>query len=158
MKYAPWGLSIVLVALLLFVFLSKNGEINNLNQQNAALTEKYNKLVEDANKKQQKLVGEANQLIAAASLPEATVTISFRAAMMGGGSVATIVNTSNDDIPIAVAITRPSNGQSKNYDFVLNGRAVKEIGHAEGWAFVSGDVIAVNQPNHKVKAISLSPR
>ena len=156
MKYAPWLLSIVLAALLI-----------SLNQQNAALTEKYNKLVEGANNKQQQLAKEANQLIAVASLPEATVSISFRPEVLqtgnvfnptkiGVGSVAVITNISDDNIPINVVIKRASTGQSKSYDFVMNARTVKQIGNQDGWAFVSGDVIAVNQPNHKVKTIALN--
>jgi hypothetical protein len=140
MKFAPWVLSAILVGLLLLVITNKNQEISNLTVQLAKANQE---------------IAKGNQEIAKASLPEATVDISFRQAMMGSGAVAVISNTSNENIPIAVSITRQSTGQSKKYDFVMNARSTKEVGHMEGWAFVSGDVIAVSQPNHKVKKTEL---
>lgn len=161
MKFVPWALSAVLAALLLFVFISKGAEIKNQEQQLSELQNKYSLLVADTNKKQtlldeaskrqSQIIDEANKLLTAANQPELTVSLSFRPAMMGNGLVATIRNTSGETIAITADIKRPSSHQSKNFDLVLNGNTIKEIGHMEGWAFVDGDTLTLQQPNHKSK-------
>ena len=140
MKFTPWVLAIILAALVLLVLKNKNNEIENLNQQLAIANQEINK---------------ANKVIAVATLPEATVSIGFREAMMGAGSVAVISNTSDENIPVSVLIKRVSTGQTKNYDFVMNARSSREIGHMDGWAFVSGDAVEVKQPKHKTRIVSL---
>jgi outer membrane murein-binding lipoprotein Lpp len=158
-KYAPWGLSVVLAALLLFVFLSKSSEINKLDQQistlnqqsatlrqqNTALTEKYNTFVENTNQINADLTKKLND----ANMPEATVSIGFR------HGAAVITNISDVNISVGVEIKRPSSVQSKNYDLVILARSAKQIGSKEGWAFASGDVVTVSQPNHKPRTNTL---
>lgn len=175
-KFAPQVLSAVLAVALVVLYIVKNTEIENVRQQNEALSSRYNaliaeadkrqklieeaaqkhqKTVEEATQKQQQLVAEANQLISAARLPEATVNITFRPAMMGSGFVARITNTSTASIPVTIEVKRSSTGQTKEYESVINGNAFKEIGHQEGWPFVSGDEVTVKQPNHKAKTKNL---
>lgn len=172
-KYVPWAICAVLVILLGFVYFSKNAEIESLqsqydmlvaesnkkideaNQQRQQLINEANKKLEEANQQQQQLVNKATELLAAASLPEATVTVGFRPAMLGSGFVARITNTSGISTPFSIEINRSSTGNSRNYERVLNGGSFIEIGHREGWAFVSGDSITINQPNHKPKAVTL---
>ena len=143
MKFAPWVLSVILAALVFLVLNNKNNEIERLNQQLAIANQQIAKANQEISK--------ADRMVAAASLPEATIDVAFRTAMMGSGSVAVISNTSDEAIPVTVLITRESTGQTKNYDFVMNAKSGREIGHMEGWAFVSGDVVAVSQPKHKTK-------
>lgn len=165
-KYVPWALCAVLTVLLMFIYFTKNAEIESLHNQYNLLVAESNKKLEDANQKQQKLAEEANQqqqqliekateLLSAANLPEATVSVSHRAAMLGSGYVVGITNISGVSAPFSVEIRRPSTEQSKNYDFVIDGGRMVEIGHREGWAFVSGDVITIKQPNHKSKIVTL---
>ncbi len=166
-KYTPWALCVVLIVLLAFVYLKKNSEIESLHNQYNQLVIESNKKLEETNKQQQKLVEEANQkqqqlaekatqLLTAASLPEATVAVSFRPAMLGNGFVAGITNISSSSAPFSVEIRRPSTEQSRSYDFVIDAGRRIEIGHREGWAFVSGDSITIKQPNHKPKSVRLS--
>lgn len=161
-KYVPWAVCAVLIAVLGYVYSSKNAEIESLKSQYNLLVMESNKKIEEANKKiteanqqQQQLVDKATELLAAANLPEATVTVGFRPAMLGSGFVARITNTSGSSAPFSIEISRPSTGQTRKYELVMNGGAFNEIGHQEGWPFVSGDVITINQPSHKPKIASL---
>lgn len=158
MKKLPWIVSAVLLVFLLLIFKSKNEEITGLNAQNYSLsqqvkfaTEKYEKLVAQSNK----VVEDANMKISAASLPEVTADLSFRSALMGSGLVARITNSSGVSAPFTVEANRPSTGQSKSFDVVLDSGGVSEIGHSEGWSFIDGDTVTVSQPGHKSRIYSV---
>lgn len=158
MKYLPWGVSAVLLALLLVVFIWKNNEISMLARENAALdlrvtqlTDANKKLLDDANKK----IQDANKIIAAASLPEVAVTVGFRPALLGSGLVARVNNISGKSIPLTLEAKRPTSGQSKIFNVVVDNGSFVEIGHREGWSFVNGDTITVSQPEHKAKVFEV---
>lgn len=97
------------------------------------------------------LANEANAKIQAASLPEVPVAVSFRKAMLGSGSVAVIKNTSAQPVAVTITTARPNDNQQRRFRLVIDGQQFKEIGHAEGWAFVRGDVLQVSLANHKPK-------
>jgi chromosome condensin MukBEF ATPase and DNA-binding subunit MukB len=72
------------------------------------------------------------------------VTLRQRPALMGGGLVFEIKNISSGVLPVKVKFTSASFGTTKTFDVVMNAGAVKEIGHAEGWAVSPGDVAEVS--------------
>jgi hypothetical protein len=102
------------------------------------------------------LASEANAKIQAANLPEVPVAVAFRKAMLGSGSVATIKNTSPQPIAVTITTARPSDSQQRRFRVVIDGQQLKEIGHAEGWAFVKGDVLQVSLADHKAKQIAFN--
>jgi hypothetical protein len=158
MKKIPWIISAVFLVLLLLIFKSKSEEITALNAQNYSLSqqvkvanERYDNLVAQSNK----VVEDANMKIYAASLSEVTADLSFRSAMMGSGLVAKITNSSGVSTPFTIEAKRPSTGQSKSFDVVLDSGGMSEIGHSEGWPFIDGDIVTVSQPGHKSRVYSV---
>jgi hypothetical protein len=91
-----------------------------------------------------------------ANQPEVSVTVTFRKALFGSGSVAAITNISTESIPVAVISSRPSMNQQQRFDLVIDPNRFKEIGDREGWAFIPGDVIKISQPDHKPRAVRLT--
>lgn len=171
MKFAPWILSAVLAILLAAIFVMKSNQldlVNQLAQKEQQLTQKGQQL--DALQKQYDQLSsqhtsfvdnaahqlsQAGQIIQTASQPEVQVSVTTRPAMLGSGLVAVVENDSGSMLAITVVASRPSTGQSRSFDFVMNARARTEIGHIEGWAFVNGDTVTVSQPNHKSRLFTL---
>lgn len=173
MKFVPWVLSGVLAVILVVVFVMKNNQIDQLQQQFDQLTVQHNSFVAEAKQKeeqilsearnalseagqrQQMIISEASKVIASASQPEVQVSVVTRQAMFGSGLVAMIKNNSGEMAAVSIEAKRPASGQSRTYELVMNSGMLKEIGHAEGWAFVSGDTVTVSQPNHKSKVFNI---
>ena len=101
------------------------------------------------------LEAEARNKLQAANLPEATVDVTFRKAVMSNGSVALFRNTSQVSTPFAIVAVRPATNQSRKFTPVLDGGRITEIGEREGWAFLPGDVVRVVQPGHKPRDFNL---
>ena len=104
----------------------------------------------------QALAAEANERLKEASLPEVTVLVGFRKALMASGSVAGLKNVSPSSVSLTVTATRPSTNQSKVFRFVVDSNGVKEFGEQEGWPFIKGDQLKVEQPGHKTKIWTFS--
>lgn len=169
-KAVPWAISVlVMLALIavLFTYQSKIGQKDKelsrlqdqykvLQDQHNIIQEKYDKCVADMNvtlkqadARYAQLIDDANQQLHLANLPEITAKISFRKAILSNGKVVTITNTSDATISLIVEIERPSSGQKRMFNFVIDPRRIKEIGELEGWAFVPGDTLKLTQANHK---------
>ena len=114
-------------------------------------TKKVQEIAAQAEERTQALAAEANEKIRTANLPEVAVLVGFRKALLSSGNVAGIKSTSSSSAPISVTAARPSTGQSRNYQFVIDANGVKEVGEQQGWAFVKGDTLKVEQPGHKPK-------
>ena len=99
---------------------------------------------------------DANERLKEANLPEVTVLTGFRKGLLSSGSVAGVKNTSSTAVSLTLTATRPSTGQSKTFRIVVDPSAAKEIGEQEGWAFVKGDQLKVEQPGHKSKTWALN--
>ena len=179
-KTIPWILSALLALLAASLYFQKNSiteakdsEIRVLLEKNATLIAEANsklsqaeqkvkeadlrarQVTSEANSKIQALATEANEKIHAASLPEATIAISFRKALLGNGSVAMLKNTSSQPTPITVQFLRSSTGQQRTMQVVVDEARSIEIGEREGWAFLPGDEIRVSQPAHKTMNFKL---
>jgi uncharacterized iron-regulated protein len=112
------------------------------------------RIATQANTQLDALAIEANAKIQAASLPEVPVAVSFRKAMLGSGSVATVKNISAQSIAVTITAARPNANEQRSFQQVIDGQQTTEIGHVEGWAFVKGDVVQVSLANHKAKRFS----
>ena len=104
---------------------------------------------DQANAKMEAVENEARNKLQAANLPEATVEVSFRKALISNGSVAIIRNRSQISTPLTIVVARPTTNQSRTFTRVVDGARMTEIGEREGWAFLPGDVVRVIQPEHK---------
>lgn len=114
----------------------------------AKAAEKVQEIAAAASAKVEEVKAEASTKLQAASLPEATVNVAFRKAIFSSGHVAVITNTSPATISATITASRPS-GVGKRFDLTLDPNRPKEIGEREGWAFVAGDRVQVEQPGHK---------
>lgn len=113
-------------------------------KKDAEITELH-RLIGVANQR----IEQANQKIKAANLPEVSVHVTFRPALLGSGDVVTIRNVGNSTSEFIVVITRPSSGRSAKFQFVLDPNGATEIGHQEGWPFIPGDQVSISQSAHK---------
>ena len=156
MKFVPWVVSVICLVALLAAWQDfrlkleqKDVELSNLRQQHNNMVAEVNAKIEEANNKYKQLVDDANSKIQLASQREVQVRVSFRGAIFSSGNVAGITNLSNQPIAIAADAERPSSGQKRRFEMVINPGHAKEIGEVEGWAFIPGDTVTVSQPDHK---------
>ena len=136
--------------------------LKDANDKLTVAQAKFVDLAADAGKKVQEIAAqaeartralsaEANERLKEANLPEVTVLAGFRKALMSSGSVAGFRNVSRSAVSLTVTALRPSSGQSKLFRLVVDSSTAKEIGEQEGWAFIAGDQLKVEQPGHKPK-------
>lgn len=174
MKFVPWIISVACLGLLGWVWQDSQTKLEQKDAELAGLRQQYSELVTDANSKLEaahgkvkqlteeaneklrlannqlkELAGEADEKIQQANQREVPVTVGFRKAMLSSGHVAAFTNTSGQSIAVVAEVRRASSGQSRSFDITLDPGRKKELGEREGWAFVAGDTITVNQPGHK---------
>lgn len=147
-KYLPWLLSVVLAVLLALSWHSSQLKLEQKKMELASLREQYDTLNE-ANDKCKQLAYDSSKRLRLANQPEIQVHVSFRKAFLSSGIVARVENLSSQIIAMTASVERPSSGQKSIFDMTLDRGQSKEIGEREGWAFVPGDTIVVNQPDHK---------
>ena len=131
----------------------KDAELAVLTQQYKQLVTDTNNKIVEANSKLHQLADEANMNIQLANQPEIPVRVSFRKALLNSGNVAGFSNISNQTIAISASIGRPSSNQTLSIDLTIDPGQKKEVGELEGWAFISGDTITIQQPDHKSLSI-----
>ncbi|HMK59925.1 MAG TPA: hypothetical protein VK452_02125 [Dissulfurispiraceae bacterium] len=148
-KYIPWLVTVIALGLLAFIWQDIRTQLSKKDVELTNLKAQYDKMSADASAKMQALAAQANQKIQLANLPEVKVKVSFRKAFFSSGDVAQINNISNQSIAINADVERPAAGQKKTFTLTTDPGRVKEIGEREGWAFVSGDVVTISQPEHK---------
>lgn len=174
MRYLPWVVSVVLAALLAINWQqsrqeisAKNTEISELHAQYETLRSEANSKLEQAANAHKALVQEANEKLASADqearekLAEANqrevqVNVRFRKALLSSGSVAVISNRAGEAVAYVLDVERPSNGQRRTIDVVIDAGQTKELGEREGWAFLPGDTLKISQAGRK--ALVYSPQ
>ena len=112
---------------------------------------KAQEAAEQARLRMDSMASEARARLQAASLPETTVAIIFRKAIVSNGNVAMVKNISGSSSIFSLLVGRPSTNQNRQFSPVIDAGKVMEIGEREGWAFLAGDVVRVSQPGHKPK-------
>jgi len=100
-----------------------------------------------------RVLADRSAALAAASMPELPVQVSFRPALLGAGMVAIIRNTSSRTLSVAANFIDPSLGRSKSFALAINPGGVAEIGHAEGWPVTSGQTLSVSANGFKPTSI-----
>jgi hypothetical protein len=75
--------------------------------------------------------------------------ITFRAGRPGSGFIARFQNLSSADINVTVRPRHIDTGETREFDLRLPAHSLAEIGHAEGWAFQSGDVLSVKSGSYQ---------
>lgn len=75
--------------------------------------------------------------------PAMPILFTYRESLMGGGYVGVFTNQSNRLLAILVTAYNPSFGRQQSFRLDIPPNQSREIGHLEGWSFVSGDQIIV---------------
>jgi hypothetical protein len=124
---------------------SRNIEIQGLNYQidtaNAA-TAKANSDLKDANA----TITDLQTKLDYQQLPEVHCTLGFYTP----ATSAMILNIDTKQEVLNIQIDRPSDHSTIAInDFILDGHTSRDIGAAQGWTFVSGDTITINQVGHR---------
>ena len=82
--------------------------------------------------------------------PALPVKIAFRKAVLGSGLVAQFSNESSKELLFKLTVTNPTLNTTKEFHVRVSGdRIASEIGHAEGWAFSSGDVLTLSHNDYE---------
>lgn len=89
------------------------------------------------------------------SRPELPVEISYREALLGPGLVAVFKNTSSRHLAVVATLYNPTLQKEESYRLDLSPEMSKVVGHSEGWAFASGDVIKLVHSEYKTKGVEL---
>ena len=132
-----------------------DAKLREANQNAERAAKAVQQVATEANAKIEALTDTASKQLAAANLPEATVLLSTRKALVSSGNVAIIKNASTQTIGISVVATRPASNQRQSFEMVLDSQQTKEIGEREGWAFISGDVVTAEQAGHKPRSLTV---
>jgi septal ring factor EnvC (AmiA/AmiB activator) len=73
--------------------------------------------------------------------PAVPVRLETRRSSMGKGLVAILSNTSEKHLQLLVAIANPTTKVTKQFTLQIAPGRKSELGHQEGWAFASGDIV-----------------
>lgn len=83
------------------------------------------------------------------SKPELPVAVSFRNAVLDKSLVAQFHNNSDTTMKVVVEMSSRTTDQSKKAELVIGGKAMTEVGWAEGWRFVSGESIRIHHSDYR---------
>ena len=83
------------------------------------------------------------------ALPEMPVDVTYRSSLLNSGLVAIFNNKSNRQLSLLVTVSNPTLGNESTFQLDLAPQAVREVGHMEGWAFASGDLIKIVHNDYK---------
>jgi hypothetical protein len=87
--------------------------------------------------------------------PEMPIELTYREAMLGPGLVVIFKNISDRHLSVVANFKNPTLNMSEAFRLDLSPNQIKEVGHAEGWAFASGDLIKVEHNEYKALTRSL---
>jgi hypothetical protein len=87
--------------------------------------------------------------------PELPIEINYRRALMGPGLVVSFKNASNRHLAVVATFYNPTLKKEDSYRLDLAPQIPQEVGHAEGWAFASGDSIKIIHNEYKTKMVKL---
>lgn len=156
LKINPCVVAVAVLAVLLFLLYWQGGaELEKSNYLVSELKTKLNEAnsrLDDANAKLDKaraIIEEADKRIAIANQREVEVKVSFRKGFIDSGYVAVFRNIYDRSVVITADIERPSSRKKRSIEMTFDPSQSKEIGESEGWAFVPGDTVTINQDNHR---------
>lgn len=80
--------------------------------------------------------------------PALPVVVAYRQAMLSDSYVAQFTNQSDRLLAVMVTARNPTMKRQETFRLDIPANMTKEIGHIEGWSFVSGDVITVTHAEY----------
>lgn len=80
--------------------------------------------------------------------PNMPIQVTYRASLLGEGYVGVFTNQSSRLLAVMVTAQNPSFGRQQNFRLDVPPNQSREIGHLEGWTFVSGDLITVTHAEY----------
>jgi len=83
------------------------------------------------------------------SQPALSLTIASRKALLGSGLVVRFENVGTTEIVAGVTARSTTTNQQKDWRLVISPGKYEELGHLQGWAFVSGDEIEVVENGYR---------
>jgi hypothetical protein len=83
------------------------------------------------------------------SQPALSLTIASRKALLGSGLVVRFENVGTTEIVAGVTARSTTTNQQKDWRLVISPGKYEELGHLQGWAFVSGDEIEVLENGYR---------
>jgi hypothetical protein len=89
----------------------------------------------------------AAQVLAFAK-PDLPVRVGLRRALLGAGMVLTVRNISRSDLPVTATFARPG-APPETRELVIPPNGVREIGRLQGWEFLPGDSVALQNPTFR---------
>lgn len=81
--------------------------------------------------------------------PEMPISVSTRQALFGAGLVAQFTNNSDRFLAVIATFKNPTTSQQESFRLDLSPKSLKEVGHLEGWTFVSGDEINIQHNDYE---------
>jgi hypothetical protein len=75
--------------------------------------------------------------------PTMPVLVSFRSSFWGKGLVAELQNTGERYLTVILTVRNPTLSSARRFSLQLEPKSSTAFGHLEGWAFASGDEIAL---------------
>jgi hypothetical protein len=83
------------------------------------------------------------------TLPQLPIAVSFRSALLGPGLVLQVTNGTARHLTLLAEFENPTTQQTMRRRIDLAPHAEEEVGHAEGWAFASGDTLILSHNDYK---------
>ncbi len=90
-----------------------------------------------------------------AQKPAMPITVSMREAMLGSGLVAQLSNHSDRFIGLLITLTNPTTTHTKTIRLDIDAYGMRELGHLEGWIFVSGDQILIQHNDYRSTLVTV---
>ena len=87
--------------------------------------------------------------------PLMPIEVTYRKALLGEGLVASFHNSSQKHLAVVVILTNPTLNQTKSLRLDLSPDVTREIGHLEGWAFASGDIIEIKHNDYRTLTVKV---
>jgi hypothetical protein len=138
-----------LAACFFYVQSSRNAEaLAETRSQNVTLKDELGKAQQKAAALEVQVAAQQRELDQGAPVP-LPVDVTFRAGRPGTGLVARMQNFSNGDLSLAIRVSRPMSGERREFTLNLPLHGLSELGREEGWAFQSGDTLAVQSGSYQ---------
>ena len=84
-----------------------------------------------------------------AARPELPVRLSFPDALIGPDKRAVLENLSDSALEVVLDVKSPVTGAHFTRTFVINPRSFGQVGRAQGWRFVAGQLVTVTHPQYR---------
>jgi hypothetical protein len=81
--------------------------------------------------------------------PEMPLQLTYRKAVIGPGLVVGLNNLSERHLAVVLTVTNPTTKQERSFRVDMSPKHTTEIGHLEGWAFASGDLVKVVHSDYR---------